>query len=218
MKANTQRPSRPALDGNYNVRGSYRLACSSGAVTTLAAAGQIFTLRWPDTTYKFWLKRLLARFVLTTAYGTAQETGCELILARAYTVNGTAGTAIDAGDTVTTTNKLIKAQPASLITAGCLRVATTAVITAGTLTLDANPIAMASGWSGAIGDMVPPAGSGSAVPGHYAVLYDGALSAHEAPIVFGQNEGFVVRNKILMGATGVGRWDFLMEWDEGQPG
>lgn len=219
MKPNSQKNTRPALDGNYNIRGSYRLAASTGAVTTIAAgtatAGQLFTARWPNATYKMWLKRLLARFTLTTAYGGAQETGCDLILARSYTVNGTNGTAIDAGDTVTTTNKLIKAQPASLLTAGCMRVATSSAITNGTHTLDANPIAMLSAWSGAVGDQVPLATSGAA--GGYGVLYDARLSAHEAPIVFGQDEGFVVRNKILMGASGVGRWDFLIEWDEGTP-
>jgi len=35
------------------------------------------------------------------------------------------------------------------------------------------------------------------------------------PIKLVQDEGLVVRNLILMGASGVGRWDFLVEWDEG---
>jgi hypothetical protein len=210
---NSKNPRRAALDGSYDVRGSYRLACATGAVTTIAAAGALLTLRWPSATHLMFLKRLLAKFTLTTAYGTAQETGCDLMLARAYSVNGTNGTAVDAGSTVTTTNKLIKAQPASLITAGCLRVATAAVITPGTLTADANPISALSDWSAAIGATVPLATSGA--KSGYGVLWDAGESSHDAPIVFAENEGFTVRNTVLMGATGVGRWDFVIEWDEG---
>ncbi len=49
----------------------------------------------------------------------------------------------------------------------------------------------------------------------FGTLWNYEESAHKAPIVLGADEGFVIRNLILMGATGVGRWDFLIEWDEG---
>ena len=51
----------------------------------------------------------------------------------------------------------------------------------------------------------------------FGTLWDYRQSAHEAPIVLAADEGFVIRNLILMGATGVGRWDFCVEWDEGTP-
>lgn len=211
--------NRPKLlDGAYSVTGSYRLVCSSGAVTTIAArtatAGQLFNFRFPAASpAKAFVKYIGARFILTTAYGTAQETGCDLILAHSFTVNGTNGTAVDVGSTVANTGKLLTGFATSGITAGCVRVADTAAITAGTHTLDANPVSTLSDWSGAIGATVPTTSSGSR--SGYGTLWDYRQSAHEAPIVLAADEGFVIRNLILMGATGVGRWDFCVEWDEG---
>lgn len=214
MKPNTAK----LLDGKYSVHGSYRLVCSSGAVTTIAArtatAGQLLNFRFPGASpYKAFVKYVGARFILTTAYGTAQETGCDLILAHSFTVNGTNGTVVDVGSTVANTGKLLTDFGTSKITAGAVRVADTAAITAGTHTLDANPISTLSDWSGAIGATVPTTGSGAR--SGYGTLWDYKASAHGAPIVLGTDEGFVIRNLILMGATGVGRWDFCVEWDEG---
>lgn len=206
----------PELVGKYNILGSYRLAVSTGAVTTIAArtatAGQLLVLRNPSTTHTVFLKRVAARFILTTAYTAAQETGCDLILARSFTASATAGTAVDVGSTVANTGNLLAAQGTSKITANCVRVADASAITAGTHTLDANPVGILTGWSGAVGDMVP-----EGVSGEFGVLWDARESCHEAPIALVADEGFVVRNVTLMGAAGVGRWDFIVEWDEGIP-
>ncbi len=208
------------LGGGYDLRGSYRLVCSSGAVTTIAArtasAGHLLSWRWASSTAnKCFLKFVGARFVLTTAYGTAQETGLDMILARAYTASHTGATAVDMGSTVTNTGKLITGMATSLMgVAGLVRVADAGALTAGTHTFDANPFATLSDWSGAIGATVPTTGSGAR--SGYGTLWD-ARDADLPPVVFGQDEGFVLRNLVLMGATGVGRWDFCVEWDEGVP-
>ncbi len=202
--------------GRYMSRGSYKVAPPTGAVTVLAAGtatlGQLLCFRNPSTTVAVFVKRIAARFTLTTAYTTAQETGCDLILAHAFTVNGTNGTAVDVGSTVAHTGKAYSGQPTSVITAGCVRVATASVITAGTHTLDANPYSVLSGWSGAIGDQVPLATGGGA--GGYGDLFNVEKNGG-IPLVFGASQGFVIRNLILMGAVGVGRWEFLVDWDEG---
>lgn len=102
----------PAKDmaGRYDSRGSYRLAVSTGAVTVVAArtatAGFLFTMRNPSTTVALYLKRVAARFIATTAYATAQETGADLILARSYTASATGATAVDVGSTVANTGNL----------------------------------------------------------------------------------------------------------------
>jgi hypothetical protein len=208
------------LAGKYALRGSYRLACSTGLVTTVAAgtatAGQLFVMRWSSSTStKMYLKRVGARFTCTTAYGTAQRTGCDMILARSFSANASGGTAIDVGSTVADTGNLDAGFATSLIVANATRVATTAELTAGTHTLDANEVGTLIDWTGAIGDQVPRSTSGAA--GNYGLLWDYRASSHGLPIKFTQNEGFVIRNKVLMGATGVGVWDFLVEWDEGVP-
>lgn len=205
------------MTGRYASRGSYRLCTSTGAVTLVAArtatAGFLFTMRNPSTTTAVYLKRVAAKFTLTTAYGTAQETGCDLIIARSYTASATGGTAIDVGSTVANTGNLAASFSTSVITANCTRVATTDAFTAGTQTLDANPISILSGWSAAIGDTVPDVSSGNSE--RAGVLWDYRDSSHGMPIKLVQDEGIVIRNLVLMGATGVGRWDFIVEWDEG---
>lgn len=215
MSISKNRPH--ALREDYAFSGSYRLVCSTGAVTVLAAAtataGQLFNFRNPSATVKCFIRYVGAKFILTTAYGTAQETGIDMILAHSFTVNGTNGTAIDVGSTVAATGKLSSADCAtSALTAGCVRTATASTITAGTHTLDANPIGTLNDWSGAIGATVPTTSSGAA--GQFGTLFS-ARGREEMPIVLGQNQGFLLRNTVLMGATGVGRWDFCVEWDEG---
>lgn len=212
-------PKRPStLTGGYELRGSYRMTVSTGAVTLIAArtatAGFLFAFRWPDATRNCYLRYLGAKFVLTTAYTTAQETGCDLIVARAFTANTTGATAVDAGQTVTSTGEYRTVENVSLMgVAGLCRIADAGALTSGTHTLDANAMSILNGWSGAIGDTIPGVGSGA---GNLAgVLWD--ARSDRMPLEFAQNEGFIVRNTILMGAVGVGRWDFTVEWDEGTP-
>lgn len=202
-------------DGKYSVHTSWQLDTHTGLVTTVATRtatlGQLFVLRWPSSTHSLYVKYIGARFTCTTAYGTAQRTGCELILAHSFTVNATDGTAVDMGSTVAHTNKLYSGFGTSKLTAGCVRVATTDGITSGTQTLDANAIGSVIGWTGAIGDQAPTAGSGAA--GGFGTLFDEKQAG--APLKFDANQGFHISNYILMGATGVGVWDFLVIADEG---
>jgi len=208
------------LGGGYDLRGSYRLNVSTGSVTTIAArtatAGFLLSYRWSSaTSTRCFLKYVGAKFTLTTAYTTAQETGCDLILARSFSASASGGTAVDTGSTVANTGKIMTGFGTSLMgVASLVSVAGAGALTAGTQTLDANPIATLSDWSGAIGDTVPRSTSGAS--SGYGTLWD-ARDQAASPIVFAQNEGFIIRNLIVMGAVGVGRWDFTVEWDEGVP-
>lgn len=205
------------FDGSYVLRGSYRLVCSTGAVTVIAArtatAGHLLSFRWSSAVANGFIRYVGVKFTLTTAYGTPQETGCDLIMARSYSASHTGATAVDTGSTVMNTGKLMTSVNTSLMgTAGLVRVGDTGALTAGTQTLDANPIGILSDWSGTIGDTVPRSTSG--VGSGFGTLWD-ARGKDDPPLILAQNEGFVIRNLILMGATGVGRWDFCIEWDEG---
>lgn len=207
------RPLHPELAGRYATLTSHLLTASTGAVTVAQAGtatlGHIFTFRWDptDTTQHCYVWGIWARFTLTTAYTTAQETGCDLILAKPYTVAHTGGTAVDVGGTISTTNKLLTAN--TTIAAASCRVATTAGMTAGTHTLDANPIAVTSGWSTGIGSQVCDADGGP------RALFD--ANKVGAPLILSGDEGFIIRNLVLMGAVGVGRWDFTVSYDVGVP-
>lgn len=211
----TQRRRNPNLEGNYAIRGQYRLVQSTGAVTTIAAgtatAGFLFSWQWTNASVKAYVRYVGAKFILTTAYTTAQETAVEMLQARAYTAACTGGTAIDVGGTVTGTGKYQTSQLASLV-ADC-RIATASALTAGTHTLDANPIGLLSDWGGAIGATIPSTSSGAG--SSWGTLFD--ARDEQTPLEYAANEGFILRNKILMGAVGVGRWDICVEWDEGTP-
>ena len=70
-------------------------------------------------------------------------------------------------------------------------------------------------WTAAIGDQVPRSTSG--VSGQHGTLFGRRFAdgGNPCPLVLAADEGFVLRNYLLMGATGVGVWDFLIEWEEG---
>lgn len=210
---------------NYQLRGRYQNTVVSGLITTIAAhtatAGHLFVWRWDDATVdnlRGFVRYVGARFVCTTAYGTAQETALRMTVARGYTASHSGGTAIDVGGTVTGTGKRYTDQPASLLTS--CRMATTVELTAGTHTLDANPLSVLWGWTGAIGDQTPLAATGG--NGALGTMWDSrdteireGGSVRGDHLMFDNDEGFVISNLILMGATGVGRLIVTVGWDEG---
>lgn len=210
------------LGGSAASLGPRRLVTQTGLVTVVAAgtstAGQLFAWRRSSTaSTQLAVNYVGARFTCTTAYTTAQRTGCDLVIARGYTASSSGGTAIDMGSTVTKTGALATAFPTSIMgSANLVRVATTDAFTAGTHTLDPNPIGLVVGWTGAIGDQVPAASSSG---GNFATLYgrQHADGGNPAPLVLAADEGFVIRNLVLMGAVGVGVWTFCVEWEEGTP-
>jgi hypothetical protein len=208
----------PLMSGGLQLQGSYIIAPSAVDMDVIAArtttAGFIFTMRFDptDTNKKALIRYVGVRMVTTTAFPTPQEIGCDLIVARSYTVDCTDGTAVDVGSTLTGSGKLLSGFALSGFAgdSGNVRVAGANAITAGTHTLDAQPLGVVSGWTGGVGDAVDGG------PGQYATLFD-ARSEWRHPLVLGNDEGIVIRNLILMGATGVVRADFRVEWDEGIP-
>lgn len=187
-----------------DVVGSYRQTWTTGAVTTIAAgtgtAGQLFSKRWvaAATGLSYMLRSLEVEFITTTAFGTPQEVGFDVFKATGYSASPTAGTAI----AISTNAKKRTSMPSSnFATNGDIRIATASALTAGTLTLDGEAIARGSLWSGAIGAQLLP-------------RYHDFTTCEPGGIILVNNEGLIIRNTILMGATGVGKWHFTLEWDE----
>lgn len=186
------------------LHGEYALAVQSGAVTVLVAGGALLSLRNPDATKKISIRYINASFVCTTAFTAAQAMGLDAAIARSFSVVDTGGTAIDL-TTVVDTNKRRQGQATSAITANCARVASTTAIVAGTRVLDTNALFSQQGFIGAVGATLSLTLLDSR---------DDGVSTSRAPIILAQNEGLVLRNTVLMGATGVGTWVFQVEWDE----
>lgn len=190
------------------LNGEYRMAAQSGLVTLAAAgtatAGHMFVMRNPSTTKKFQLRYLSAQFATTTAMGAQQPMGYDLIVGRSYTASHTGGTAIDMF-TATGSQKLRTNQDLTLFTVNTVRIATTAGLTAGTHTLDGQALAHKMFLSPVLGD--------SATVVLWDARDDGAATVRSA-LSLGQDEGIIVRNTVLMGATGVGYLTINVEWDE----
>jgi hypothetical protein len=184
-----------------NVLGSYRQSWTTGAVTTIAAgtgtAGHILALRHATAGRGSLIKSLEVSFVLTTAFGAAQRVGFDASIVRSYANAHTAAT----GTALTVTGGGKNARFAAPSLAG--RIASAAALTAhGTPpTFDTNPICKDSFYASAIGAKMGP------------TFYDFTVSEQKG-ILLQNEEGLVVRNLILMGATGVGEWVFTCEWDE----
>lgn len=210
----------PALSGDYQLTFKGQIAPSTGAVTLIAArtatAGQIFAARWApgaSDARRCFVKYVGARFITTTAFTTPQQMGCDLIVARTFAADAAGGTAIDVGATLTKSGALLTSSTTSgFASADRVRVASTAEITAAAgRVLDASPLSVMVGWSYGLGDTVP-----ANADDDYGTLYD-ASAPNTDHIVLANDEGIVIRNLLLMGAVGVGRWDLKFIWEEGIP-
>lgn len=192
------------------LHGEFRASITGSALTTIAAgtttAGHVFAARWSSTTGKKCLIRYLAaEFTLTTAFGAAQSMGLDAIVARAYTASHTGGTAIDMGSTLTNSGKLRTNQDSSLFAANAVRIGGAGALTAGTQTLDSMPLAAKMAHMGAVGAQLS------------ATFIDATgdgLATQNSALELGQDEGIVIRNIILMGASGVGNLVVSIGWDE----
>jgi len=74
-------------------------------------------------------------------------------------------------------------------------------LTAGTRTLETQPIGAANAWSG---------GAGSTLPQTQLLSHD----AGDYPFILAQNEGLIITNAVAMGAAGAGTLIVNIEWSE----
>jgi len=185
-----------------NVVGSYRQTWTTGAVTGVAAgsasAGHLLALRVEHATRAVRIRSFEAEFLLTTAFGAAQEVGFDAYLTSAYSAAHSGQTAL-----TTTGGKIHSTQENSLIAGS---ISNTGALTNGTHTIDTNAIARGSVYCSAIGASLAPR------------LYDFTSCEAGGLILTGPAaataQGLIIRNTIAMGATGVGKWHFTFEWDD----
>ena len=177
-------------------------------VAGLAAAAPIFSLRWTSTASRMIIQSINLDFYTSTAFTTVQAIGNSLYFARAYTVTDTGGTAItttQANDQALDTKQIgVGGTAQSLLFAGNgdMRIATTGTLTAGTRTLDDQALYTWLASSGTIG-----------VASNNPDVYFGYQDATN-PLTIRANEGIVITNDLLLGATGVVIWTIGLEWTE----
>ena len=201
---------------DIGVLGSYQVSALSGTMAAgLAAGSTIVSCRWGDATRTMLLRRVaLTARIAGTAF-TAGVTLFDIIIARGFTASDSGGNSIlPTGNS----NKRRTSFGTTLVTD--LRTSSTAALTAGTRTLDSFAIAQTRGFVPATQVNYPFVGKGvTNVPGASTVAYsldpqDLFIldTSSEWPLVFVQNEGFIVRATVP--ATGTWEFGVQIEWAE----
>jgi hypothetical protein len=192
-----QRYARRPID--YNALGIYSISGQTGTIAAgLAANSEVFQFRWTDPTRLCAIYRVDCNGAGGITAFTAGFVQMSVTVARSWTVAGTGGSVLT---TTGNNQKLRSSMGTSLV--GEIRVATTVALTAGTKTLDAQPLGSATGSTTAT------AGEKLLQQEH---LFGAAEMADNMPIILSQNEGIVIRATVP--ATGTWITSFDITWAE----
>jgi len=179
--------------------GAYRISQLSGTMAAgLAANSEVFQFRWSDATRLCVVTSVSWDGLSGSATAFAAGFGkVDMLVARSWTADGSGGSAA----TITGNNaKQRTSMGATLL--GASRIASTAALGAGTKTLDTQ----------AVGQYSAAFGTGTSV--QWVPQFDlfHADPGGESPLVFAQNEGFVVRATVP--ATGTWQFGVTVAWTE----
>lgn len=176
--------------------GAYRISLTSGTIGAgLSAASPIWSLRYGGTGVALVKKVTISAGDL--AAFTAGPATFSLFPARSYTVNASGGTAA----TLTGNNGKLRTSYATSNISD-LRISSTAALTPGTWTLDAQPYRSLTSSETAT--------AGQPVLAPFTLFHRD--SPDETPIILAQNEGLVIQATV----PATGTWSFSVDvyWDE----
>ena len=189
--------------------GSYSISLVSGTIAAaLAASAQLWYLRNTDATRLFIIHRVRVQFQALTPFtaGTLTDFGFDLSKATSISAGG-GGTDVFSASSPP---RLRTSHAASIVASGSMRMATTGALTALT-TID--PFAL----DGSLGDaqrVNPAAATEEVIVSDPSIDYRAAVGAGEHPLVLGQNEALVLRNRTVWPAAGTGIVRVLCHWSE----
>lgn len=173
-----------------------QISAKSGALTVVtgSTANLVFALRNGGANL-YLVRKIQIQWTTTTGYTAAQYQDFGAYVARGYTVASSGGTTI----TLTGNTNKLRTSLSALTSPDC-RISTTAALTAGTLTVDTNPVGVYGAWCAA-------AGVGQGFP--LTTIFD--QGPGDYPLVLAQNEGIVICPVTTMGAAGVGFLTVMIE-------
>lgn len=178
--------------------GWFRAGAISTATSTLAAGAHIFQLRNGSAANFIVVRNVTISATATTGFTAAQLFDVGLVIARAWTVDGSSGQQF----VFTGTQNLLRTSmsPPAVISA---RLCSGAQLTPGTLVVDTNDLAVLHTWvpAATIQNLFLPTAIFNALGDVY-------------PIVLAQNEGIVLRPKTAWGAGGAVRFSVNFEFYE----
>jgi hypothetical protein len=183
---------------DYGALGVYSLGGVSGIMAAgLAANAPIFSLRWTQASNLMLIKRVTLSAAGDTVAFTAGAAKFDLLVARSYSATDTGGTSI----LPTGNQNKMRASTMGTTLLADARQSATATLTAGTRTLDTNPIGSVCLQALAIAGskMLDPFAIFDQRPGEY-------------PLVLAQNEGLVLQTTVP--ATGTWKFAIKIDWTE----
>jgi hypothetical protein len=188
--------------------GAYSLAMQSGSITaTLGASSNLFSLRWTDSTRFALIRKVTVSALVLTTITTGVQFDLALFFARSFSASDTNANSSTTATLTTNNAKFRTSFGSSLIAASDVRMAGTGGFTAGTRTLDTNPLGRIPGWTGTA--------AGTPVYNTpYPVPIVDRTGAGQYPIVLAQNEGVVIQNATAGPATGTFNVTVNIEWQE----
>jgi len=180
--------------------GSYALAMTTGTMAAgLAATAPIFSFRWANATNNAIIRKVVVSMG-SLVTGFAAGIGIfRLMPARSFSASDSGGT-----PATLTGNNMKRRTSFGTTLAADIRIASTATLTAGTRTLDANEVA-------AIQFTVTATAQTVHLPPSQGVLWTPDQAA-EWPLVLAQNEGFIIQATVP--ATGTWQGQVNIEWAE----
>ena len=185
------------------ILGAYQYAITSGALTGVAAGALAYSFRFNPavTTNLCLIRRVEIGFSTITAFTTAQSLQYSMQIARAFTAVDSGGSS--GAFTQANTGKMRTTMPTSQmsLTGSNIQIANTGAMSAGTRTLDTQPIAFLAGSSTAIGTTLT-----------ITPIYQ--HQSGDYPLILGYQEGFILNNVQTMGAAGVINLTVNVEWME----
>lgn len=191
--------------------GHYHLGVVSGTLAAaLAANAVVFSARWGHASNLCIVTSLKTRFLPLTPFTAAtltDHTSFDALIGRTFTASHTGGTAL------TLTGNSFKTRASMATTSFTdIRIAATAALGGGTVTLDPHPFAATLRK----GNRVNPAAATeeTIMPTTDGMDVDYYVSDGMHPIVLAQNEGIVIRNRTVWPAAGTGILMVEMRWAE----
>jgi len=180
---------------------SYSLGARSGTVGAgLTADSPVFAFRWASSTLFAAVKSLRVSAGGITAF-TAGACIFDLYVARSWSVSDSSGTAV-AWTVNGSGRRRVTMANSAFVAAGDIRISNTGAVSAGTRTLDTNPIATVVGSTTATaGDFILP----------LTEMLTGQVE-DGYPVVLAQNEGLVLQATVP--ATGTWKMAVSVDWEE----
>jgi hypothetical protein len=203
VEANTRAMRVTLRPEDFGSLGIYAEGKTSAIMAAgLGAAAPIFSARWSHATNLCLIKRVTLSLGADTVAFAAGSALFNLFVARSWSAADTAGATAVAMTPTGNQNKLrTTGMGTTLFATGDILISTTGTITAGTRTLDSNPIgALALGVQATAGiPILAPWPMWDVRPGEY-------------PLLLAQNEGIVLQATVP--ATGTWKFGIKMDWTE----